>query len=585
MKKLRKFIEIIKPSDKYIYLLTFFSLTSAFITVYWPFLVRNVINDIVNIISSGAGNIQSEMTSFLPYFVLFGVGFVISAAVGTAQTYYQNKQTIMMEKQIRTKAFAHLASLSIDYFDNEQSGKIASKISRGVSRGNNFIQNMSNWALSQIITFIVVIVIFLKLNLTIGILCIVVSTIHVLVSKKMAEMLRVYHGKINKRYDEALGHQVEVFQNIHLVKHYAMETKETSRFMKKFREIYDLTLERGGKRLWYGLVRNILSESLLLSVIVITIYQALQGQMTTGDIFLVATYINYIRWPLWNFSWLYDDAIESFKSIEDIVEMFDQKPTILDTEGAKKLKVTSANIQFKDVSFAYSGKNNVIRKLNLNIPGGSSLALVGPSGVGKSTIIKLLSRLKEPTVGTITIDGQDVTKVTQESLHQSIAVVLQDNILFNDTILNNLTYGASRYTMKGVNRAIKAANLTELVESLPKGLKTVVGERGVKLSGGESQRVSIARALIKNSPIVILDEATSSLDSESEVLVKGALDKLIKGRTTIIIAHRLSTVMNCDQIAVLEKGRITELGNHADLVNHRGIYAKLFEIQSGGYLK
>ena len=248
------------------------------------------------------------------------------------------------------------------------------------------------------------------------------------------------------------------------------------------------------------------------------------------------------------------------------------------------MQVKRGNISFKNVTFSYR-ERDVIKDLSLDVPAGKVLAIVGKSGSGKTTLVKLLSRFYDPQGGDITVDGVSVCDVTQKSLREGIGVVLQDSILFNDTVANNIAYSRPSASKKDIFAAAKMANADEFIARLPEGYDTLVGERGVKLSGGEQQRINIARAILKNPPILVLDEATSSLDSESEMLIQEALWRLIKGKTTIIIAHRLSTVMKADMIVVMEKGKISEMGTHDDLVKEKGIYAKLFEIQSGGYLK
>ena len=263
----------------------------------------------------------------------------------------------------------------------------------------------------------------------------------------------------------------------------------------------------------------------------------------------------------------------------------DTKPEILDKEEAGDLQVTQGVVTFDKVTFSYENGTNVIKKFSLDIAKDKTVAFVGKSGVGKSTLVKLLLRFYEPKSGHILIDNQDIADITQTSLRKNVGVVMQDASLFNDTAFNNIAYGTDRPDKDEVLKAAKMANADEFIKKLPKGYDTVIGERGVKLSGGEQQRINIARTILKNPPILILDEATSSLDSESEKLIQDALWKLIKGRTTIIIAHRLSTVMRADLIVVLDKGKISEMDTHRQLIQNEGIYSKLFKIQSGGYLK
>jgi ABC-type multidrug transport system fused ATPase/permease subunit len=284
---------------------------------------------------------------------------------------------------------------------------------------------------------------------------------------------------------------------------------------------------------------------------------------------------------------MYDETLRQMRSVKRLFETLDTKPSVIDIDDAKALRPTKGEISLANVFFQYPDNRSrmVIRGVSLNIPSMSTVAIVGKSGSGKTTLAKLLVRFYDPTNGSISIDGQDIKSATQISLRENIGYVLQDSSLFNDTALNNIRFSRPNAKLSDVVRAAKLANADDFISKLPKGYKTIVGERGVKLSGGEQQRINIARAILKNPPILILDEATSSLDSESELLIQRALDNLLQNKTTIIIAHRLSTVMKSDLIVVMDKGKIVETGTHSDLVdNKNGIYKRLYDIQSGGYL-
>lgn len=310
----------------------------------------------------------------------------------------------------------------------------------------------------------------------------------------------------------------------------------------------------------------------------------LTGKITLGALTLTWQYSNRSYNPLWYLSRLYDEMQRNMRSVRRVFELIDTEPEVEDLPDAKRLKVKRGQISFDKVHFQYEDKK-VLNGFTLDIKPGQVVAFVGKSGVGKTTLVKLLLRFYNLNKGRIFIDGQDISKVTQRSLRENISFVLQDSSLFNDTALNNIRYGKPGVKKDKIYAAAKVANADEFIDKLPKKYDTIVGERGVKLSGGEQQRINIARAVIKDAPILVLDEATSSLDSESEKLVQEALWRLIEGRTTLIIAHRLSTVMKADLIVVMDKGKIVEQGTHDDLVKHKGIYSKLFEIQSGGYLK
>ena len=307
----------------------------------------------------------------------------------------------------------------------------------------------------------------------------------------------------------------------------------------------------------------------------------MKGTMDTADLTTFILYVSVVLPPidrLINFTEQFTQGIASF---ERFIEIMDTSPDITDVSNAKPLEVKNGDIKYSDVSFSYTEgeKEIVIDGLDLHIPGGKRVALVGESGAGKSTTVSLLARFYERSGGMITIDGQDINTVTQDSLHKSIGFVQQNIFLFDSSIRENLRYGKSDATDEELWHALEWANLADFVRSLPEGLDTQVGEHGTRLSGGQKQRLSIARVFLKNPPILVFDEATSSLDTESETLIQSAFNRLSKGRTSIIIAHRLSTVIDCDIIFVLDKGRVVEKGTHDELIAQKGLYYKLYSLK------
>jgi subfamily B ATP-binding cassette protein MsbA len=265
---------------------------------------------------------------------------------------------------------------------------------------------------------------------------------------------------------------------------------------------------------------------------------------------------------------------------ERIFEILDRRPSIANAPDAVRLEQFTAGIEYRNVSFSYNGDDRVLSGINLQIRKGEVVAIVGPSGTGKTTLVDLLPRFYDPTAGGITIDGIDLRRLDLRSLREHIGIVTQETVLFNDTVRNNIAYGLERCPMEDVIRAAKTANSHDFIMAMPLQYESVIGERGVKLSGGERQRLSLARAILKNPPILILDEATSALDTESEILVQDAIDRLMSGRTSVVIAHRLSTVQHADRIIVLDSGRVVEVGRHSELIaNPAGLYRKLYDLQ------
>lgn len=321
-----------------------------------------------------------------------------------------------------------------------------------------------------------------------------------------------------------------------------------------------------------------------LSLMYVAIIYWQKGLLTIGDFALIQAYMGQIVSRLWDLGRVIRKIYESFAEANEMTIMLDTPHEISNVPNAKNLKVTAGKIEFKKVGFSYMQNQSIFRDLNLNINSGERVAIVGPSGGGKTTVTKLLLRFIDLKSGSILIDGQDIAKVTQESLRKAIGYVPQEPLLFHRSLFENIRYGKPGATKEEVIRASKLAHCHEFITKFEDGYDTFVGERGVKLSGGERQRVAIARALLKNAPILMLDEATSSLDSESEQLIQRALKNLMQGKTTIVIAHRLSTIMQMDRIIVLEKGKITEQGRHDELLKaSQGTYQKLWEIQAGSF--
>ncbi|MDP2598200.1 MAG: ATP-binding cassette domain-containing protein, partial [Candidatus Liptonbacteria bacterium] len=309
-----------------------------------------------------------------------------------------------------------------------------------------------------------------------------------------------------------------------------------------------------------------------------------QSVVTLGTFVLIQLYIIGLGSRLWNFSQIIRDFYGSYADAVEMVEIMKLPHEIKDVLGAKVLKVSAGEVVFKDMSFSFNSTREVLKKINLSIRTGEKVALVGPSGAGKTTVVRLLMRFYDVTKGAIMVDGQNIREVTLKSLRDAISLVPQDPLLFHRTIMENIRYGKPSATDADVMRAATLAHCDEFIQDLPKKYETYVGERGIKLSGGERQRVAIARAILKNSPILVLDEATSSLDSHSESLIQDALDTLMEKKTVIVIAHRLSTIKKMDRILVMEDGAIIEEGTHRDLARlKRGLYAKLWKLQAGGF--
>lgn len=583
MENLKKLYKIIRSVKWLLILVAFSALMESILALVTPWIYRLIINTVANY---GSKSISLETAKQGMYnIVLYAtLVFLASNSVYALTNYYALKLRVVSEKLIQMRFFEHLSLLPIEFFEKEKIGKINAKMNRGISRGGNFLMQISNWLLAQSLTGLIAMVLIFILDYKVGLIIIFGACIYLLSTFKMMKILRPMHKKINRKQDVISAQIIDVLSGMHTVRSFAQEENEVRTLGGRNQEYTQMQLNRDKIRRMFFFGRYTVMDLVRAIVIILAGFKALNGEMQVGDIMLYISYINYVVWPLNQLTMIYDEGSESMRSVEDIIKILEITPKITDKIGARDLVETDGGIEFKNVYFNYSKNKKVLERISFIVGEGSSVALVGPSGTGKTTITKLISRLYDVNKGAVLVDGVDIRDVTQKSLRQNIGVVMQDIMLFNDSIKNNIKYGTPGAKIEDIVRAAKAANIHEFIMGLPKQYNTLVGERGIKLSGGEKQRVAIARAVLKNAPILILDEATSHLDSESERLVQEALWRLIEGRTTIIIAHRLATVMQTDKILVLDKGRIIEEGNHFELIKKNGLYAKLFKLQSGAIL-
>ncbi|MBI4047202.1 MAG: ABC transporter ATP-binding protein/permease, partial [Devosia nanyangense] len=367
--------------------------------------------------------------------------------------------------------------------------------------------------------------------------------------------------------------------NFETVKYFNNEDLEARRFDASM-----ATYERSAIRIWNSLGVLNFGQAVIFYVgltimSAMSIVGVLNGRLTLGDFVLLNTFLMQIYRPLNMIGFVYREIRQGLTDIEEMFKLLDQDPEIVDKRGATPLKITGPVIRFDDVHFQYDPDRPILKGVSFEVPAGKTIAVVGPSGAGKSTISRLLYRFYDVSSGSVTIDAQDVRDITQNSLRSAIGMVPQDTVLFNDTIAYNIRYGRPDATDEEVHEAARMAQIGEFIESLPRGYDTPVGERGLKLSGGEKQRVAIARTILKAPPILVLDEATSALDTKTERDSQSALDAVSKNRTTVVIAHRLSTVINADEIIVLRDGQIAERGRHPDLLMRDGLYAQMWNRQ------
>lgn len=542
-----------------------------------PLLTKAAIDQISAGLTSGHTNVKLvALFAFLIFLTDLGQTFF-----GNISGYWGDMLSIKLKQYMSNRYYEHLLSLPQRYYDTELTGTIINRMSRGIQDIGDFIQIFSNNFLQFIFSTVFTLIIVAYYSWPVALMLFTLYPIFIWMTARTSGKWQGYQKTINEDLDVASGRFTESISQVKVVKSFVQEVRELKFFDKRLKHAVKTTDPQS--KYWH---RQDNKRRAVLSVIFFMVYififvETAKGVYSIGTMVLLIQYSMLIRIPIFSISFLVDRTQRAVANSKDYFKVMDEQPEIADHTGATKLNVQKGEIHFSEVSFSYDSSQPVLQNVELKIEPDTKIALVGESGEGKTTLTNLLLRLYEPEKGRILIDGQDINDVTQLSLRSQIGVVFQDPALFSGTIRENISYANPHASEKQVIAAAKAANAHEFVKKLEHGYDTEIGERGLKLSGGQKQRIAIARALLKNAPILILDEATSSLDSRSEAMVQEALERLMKGRTTIIIAHRLSTIQHVDQIVTLRGGTIDEIGSPAKLAHSGGIYDQLLKLQRG----
>lgn len=486
-----------------------------------------------------------------------------------------------MVMNLRTTMYDHLQQLSLSYYETKQTGEIMSRVTGDVNAMEQLVTHVSDHVLTDVLNLVVTLVILLALSPRLAFVALVPVPLIVLLIWRFARLIRPLYREIRDRLGAIHAKLQDNIAGIRVIKAFHTERMESSEFLDANAEYFETQM--AGIRLWstaFPLLSFVQSTGHIL-VSAVGGYMLLQPEplITLGDLFAFNAYVIHLYAPIGSLFRMYNTVLHSLASGERIIEVLDEQPQVSDTPDAMRLPPVEGRVRFEHVSFRYATGEDVLIDVSIEAEPGDVVALVGRSGAGKTSIINLIARFYDPTQGRVMIDGHDLRQVTQESLRSQVAIVLQDAFLFNGTVLDNIRYGRPDATDAEVRCAAEAAFADEFVQRLPSKYDTEIGERGVKLSGGQRQRVSIARAFLADRRILILDEATSMVDSEAERLIQQALATLMRGRTTFVIAHRLSTVRNADRIITLENGRVVEKGDHATLLAQDGAYAHMYQAQ------
>ncbi len=582
MSSMKRYMQFVKPYNFQIFLTIIIGVVKFAIPLFIPLLIKIVIDDII-----GADALTNDQKIEQLFYWLGGTVIVFLIIRPPIEYYRQYLAQLVSNKilfDIRQKMYSHLQKLGLKYYSNSRAGEVISRVINDVEQTKNFVMIglMNVWL--DLATILIAIGIMLMLNVKLTIVALIAFPFYAFSVKFFFGRLRDLTRKRSQALAGVQSYLHERVQGMSIIKTFTLEKHEQKLFDKANGEFLDKAVDQ---TIWNAkafAVVNTITDIAPLLVIAYAGYEAINGRLSVGTMAAFVAYIERLYSPLRRLVNSSTTLTQSFASMDRVFELMDEEYDIVDKEGATKLENSKGDVTFSNVSFQYDKDGNtILNNVNLHINAGETVAFVGMSGGGKSTIISLIPRFYDVTGGSVLVDGQDVRDVTIESLRKQVGLVLQDNILFSDSVKSNILMGNPDATDEEVFAAAKAANAHEFIMELPEGYDTKVGERGVKLSGGQKQRVAIARVFLKNPTILVLDEATSALDLESESLIQDSLEKLASNRTTIIVAHRLSTITHADKIFVIDHGELKEMGTHHELMQQKdGTYYNLFQIQQLG---
>ncbi len=566
---LKRFLKYYKPHKKIFFLDMSASFLVSMIGILYPIITRTMLNDLIP-------DRKYQMIVF------FGAGLLILYGIRMLLRYFIQYQGHMMgvkmQAQMRRDMFQHLEKLPYSFYDTHETGKIMSRMTNDLmdisELAHHGPENLIICSVSILISFIYLATIDWKLTLIIFACVPVLAVVSVLLRKRMREAFmqsRLSIAQINASLENSIS-------GIRVTKAFTNAEKEAEKFEEGNRQFVQARRDAYKSMGQFYSSTSFITDVFNVVVLIAGGIFLYRGQINFGDYSAFIVSINLFLTPvttLINFMEQYQNGVTGFQRFLEVMDT----PPEEERESAKTAGRLKGHIEFRDVCYGYEGEKEVLRDFSLNVTEGKTFALVGPSGSGKTTICHLIPHFYEISSGKILIDGTDIYEFSRESLRQNIGIVQQDIYLFNASIRDNILYGKLDATEEELVAAAKRANIHDYIMTLPEGYDTQIGERGVRLSGGQKQRLSIARVFLKNPPILILDEATSALDNTTEIMIQQSLDELCRGRTTIVVAHRLSTIKNADEIAVISQGKIVEQGGHDELMERNGEYAKLYRLQ------
>lgn len=553
-------------------------LSAKLIGVYVPFLFK----DAVDVLAGDKPATTATLAAAVPVGLIVGYGIarVLTLLFGELRDAVFVKVGQHAVRQIALTTFRHLHQLSLRFHMERKTGGLSRIIERG-TRGIDFLLRfmLFNILPTLLEIFLITTIFWIKFGFSYAAVTLGCLISYIYFTASVTDWRLKFRREMNDQDTKANSKAVDSLLNFETVKYFTNEAWEANRYDKALARYESAAVRSQLSLTLLNVGQGFIISLGLVVVLMLAAQGVIDGQLTIGEFVLVNSLLIQIYVPLNFLGFVYREIKQSLTDMEKMFEIIGKKPEVKDDQDAKPLAVSGGSVSFKDVQFHYNENRPILKGVSFDVPAGTTTAIVGASGAGKSTISRLLFRFYDVTGGTIKIDEQDIAEVSQESLRRDIGVVPQDTVLFNDTLLYNIRYGRPDASDEDVHKAAQLSQLHDFIAALPEGYETEVGERGLKLSGGEKQRVAIARTILKNPSILILDEATSALDSETEQEIQSAFEQVSEGRTTLVIAHRLSTVINADEILVMNDGKIIERGTHQKLLAQNGQYFAMWQRQ------
>lgn len=571
MTRSRRLLQYLKPYRLHLSGAAVFAMLVSLMTAAQAYLVKPVLDDIF---------IQKDtvMLALIPLAII--AVSLFKAVANYARAYLIRYVGNRIIQGIRDQLYGHLLLMPLGFYTKQTTGRLMSRVINDAGLAQSVISNVIKDLFQQVVTMVFLIGVLFYQNSSLALIAVLVLPFSYYPITRASRRLR----RISKAGQEKLADLTsllqETFSGIRIVKAFDAEDYETQQFKEKNKDYFRNTMKAIRIAEMTPSLMEVLGAVGAALIIWVGGYQVVQGSMTPGAFlsFLAACWLMYA--PIRQISMANNAIQQSLAAVDRVFELFDQKTERDLEKGGREIPPIQKEIEFQRITFQYEeSEEPALKEVNLTVKAGEVVALVGSSGAGKTTLVNLIPRFFEPSEGAILIDGVDIREARLTSLRRQIGIVSQETMLFDDTVANNIAYGMKDVAMEAIIKAAEAACAHLFILQMPQGYQTLIGERGIRLSGGERQRLAIARALLKNPPILILDEATSNLDTESEQMIQKALSHLLKDRTTFVIAHRLSTIQNASQIVVIEQGRIREVGRHEDLLQRSGAYKRLYEMQ------